>query len=114
MKAYIRGLSAALAAASLVACGADGSVSARRDAVLSDARSDGVAGFYFLPPIAPEPGGGTVNDPGLSPVVVIDEAIEIARTYSGDEATEFVNGVLDAIRADLQGDQDKGGNERAD
>jgi N utilization substance protein B len=34
-------------------------------------------------------------------VVVIDEAIEIARKYSGDESTEFVNGVLDAIRAEL-------------
>jgi len=36
-------------------------------------------------------------------VVVIDEAIEVARKYSGDEATEFVNGVLDAIRAELEG-----------
>jgi len=35
-------------------------------------------------------------------VVVIDEAIEIARKLSGDEATEFVNGVLDAIRAELE------------
>jgi len=47
-------------------------------------------------------------------VVVIDEAIEIARKYSGDEATEFVNGVLDAIRAELQGSAEKGGNERAE
>ncbi len=47
-------------------------------------------------------------------VVVIDEAIEIARTYSGDEATEFVNGVLDAIRVELQASAEKGGNERAD
>ena len=35
-------------------------------------------------------------------VVVIDEAIEVARKYSGEEATEFVNGVLDAIRKDLE------------
>ena len=35
-------------------------------------------------------------------VVVIDEAIEIARKFSGDEATEFVNGVLDAIRSELE------------
>lgn len=35
-------------------------------------------------------------------VVVIDEAIEIARKYSGDEATEFVNGVLDAVRIELE------------
>ncbi len=47
-------------------------------------------------------------------VVVIDEAIEIARKYSGDEATEFVNGVLDAVRVELQGDADKGGDERTE
>lgn len=40
-------------------------------------------------------------------VVVIDEAIEIARKYSGDEATEFVNGVLDAIRAEVEGNNDR-------
>jgi len=32
--------------------------------------------------------------PGTPPRVVIDEAIELARIYSGDEATKFVNGVL--------------------
>ena len=35
-------------------------------------------------------------------VVVIDEAIEVARKYGGDEATEFVNGILDAIHKDLK------------
>ena len=35
-------------------------------------------------------------------VVVIDEAIEVARKYSGDQATEFVNGILDAIHKDLE------------
>ena len=35
-------------------------------------------------------------------VVIIDEAIEIARRYSTDESTEFVNGVLDAIRQELE------------
>lgn len=34
-------------------------------------------------------------------VVVINEAIEIAREYSGEEATEFVNGVLDAVLGEL-------------
>ena len=33
--------------------------------------------------------------------VIINEAIELARTFSGDEAVPFVNGVLDAIRKDL-------------
>ncbi len=31
-------------------------------------------------------------------IVVIAEAIEIARKYSGEEATKFVNGILDVIR----------------
>lgn len=35
------------------------------------------------------------------PPVVIDQALELARRFSGDEAVPFVNGVLDAIRKDL-------------
>lgn len=35
------------------------------------------------------------------PAVVIDEALELARRFSGDEAVAFVNGVLDAARKDL-------------
>jgi transcription antitermination protein NusB len=31
------------------------------------------------------------------PRVVIDEAIELARRYSGEEAAKFVNGVLDGV-----------------
>jgi N utilization substance protein B len=35
---------------------------------------------------------------GLLPApVVINEAIELARRFSGDESVAFVNGVLDAI-----------------
>ena len=34
---------------------------------------------------------------GTPPRVVIDEAIELARSYSGDEAAKFVNGVLDGV-----------------
>jgi N utilization substance protein B len=33
--------------------------------------------------------------------VVINEALELARTFSGDEAVAFVNGVLDAVRKEL-------------
>lgn len=33
--------------------------------------------------------------------VVIDEAVELAKTFSGDEAGRFVNGVLDGIRRRL-------------
>ena len=35
--------------------------------------------------------------PGTPPRVVIDEAIELARVYSGEEAAKFVNGVLDGV-----------------
>jgi transcription antitermination protein NusB len=35
------------------------------------------------------------------PAVVIDEALELARRFSGDEAVSFVNGVLDAIHREL-------------
>lgn len=38
-----------------------------------------------------------LEKPGTPPRVVIDEAIELARTYSGDEAAKFVNGVLDGV-----------------
>jgi N utilization substance protein B len=34
------------------------------------------------------------------PPVLIDEAIELARRFSGKESVHFVNGVLDAVRRD--------------
>ena len=34
--------------------------------------------------------------------VVINEALELARSYSGEEAVGFVNGVLDAVRKELR------------
>ena len=37
-------------------------------------------------------------DVGTPPPVVIDQAIELARRFSGEESVPFVNGVLDAIR----------------
>lgn len=37
-----------------------------------------------------------LDEPATPPRVVIDEAIELARRYSGDESSRFVNGVLDA------------------
>ena len=40
--------------------------------------------------------------PGTPPRVVINEALELARAYSGEEAVAFVNGVLDAIRKELK------------
>ena len=41
-------------------------------------------------------------EPDTPAKVVINEALELARTYSGDEAVGFVNGVLDAVRKELQ------------
>ena len=32
------------------------------------------------------------------PAVIIDEALELARRFSGDESVKFINGVLDAVR----------------
>ncbi len=34
------------------------------------------------------------------PAVAIDEALELARQFSGDESVAFINGVLDAIHRD--------------
>jgi transcription antitermination protein NusB len=35
---------------------------------------------------------------GPPPAVVINEALELARTFSGEESVKFINGLLDAIR----------------
>jgi N utilization substance protein B len=43
--------------------------------------------------------------------VAINEALEIARRFSTYEATQFINGILDAIKRDL--DQEKPEEERA-
>ena len=34
--------------------------------------------------------------------VVIDEAIELARRFSGEDSAPFVNGVLDSVRKELE------------
>jgi N utilization substance protein B len=39
---------------------------------------------------------------GPPPAVVIDEAVELAKTYSTDESGRFVNGILAAIAPDLR------------
>lgn len=38
---------------------------------------------------------------GTPAPVTIDEAVELARKYSGEESVQFVNGVLDAVRREL-------------
>jgi N utilization substance protein B len=40
---------------------------------------------------------------GTAPAIVIDEAVELAKRLSGEEAMPFVNGVLDAVSKDLPG-----------
>ena len=35
------------------------------------------------------------------PAVVIDEALELARQFSGDESVSFINGVLDAVHREI-------------
>lgn len=42
-----------------------------------------------------------LTEQSTPPKVVINEAIELARTFSGDESVPFVNGVLDAVRKEL-------------
>jgi len=42
-----------------------------------------------------------LRDRSTPPAVVINEALELARTFSGDDSVKFVNGMLDAIRKKL-------------
>ena len=39
-----------------------------------------------------------LRDRSTPPAVVIDEALELARTFSTEDAVKFINGMLDAIR----------------
>jgi N utilization substance protein B len=39
-----------------------------------------------------------IQSTATPPAVVIDEALELAREFAGDESVAFVNGVLDAVR----------------
>ena len=42
-----------------------------------------------------------MREEGTPSAVVIDEALELARQFSGDESVAFINGVLDAVRRDI-------------
>jgi transcription antitermination protein NusB len=44
------------------------------------------------------------------PAVIIDEALELARQFSGEESVHFVNGVLDAVRRELNAAAKPAGN----
>jgi N utilization substance protein B len=43
-----------------------------------------------------------LHEPSTPGRVVINEALELARSFSGDEAVRFVNGILDGIRRKLE------------
>lgn len=43
-----------------------------------------------------------LRDRGTPPAVVINEALELARTFSTEESVKFINGMLDAIRKKLE------------
>jgi transcription antitermination protein NusB len=42
-----------------------------------------------------------LTDPATPAKVIINEAIELARRFSGEDSVPFVNGVLDAVRKSL-------------
>lgn len=48
------------------------------------------------------PGSGT-SDLSTPAPVIINEALELARTFSSEESVKFINGMLDAIRKRLDG-----------
>jgi N utilization substance protein B len=49
-----------------------------------------------------------IRDPGTPPAVVINEALELARTFTTEESVKFINGMLDAIRKKLGAKDTKG------
>ena len=45
-----------------------------------------------------------LRDPARRRPVVINEALELARTFSTEESVKFINGMLDAIRKKIVDD----------
>ena len=43
-----------------------------------------------------------LHQPDTHAKVIINEALELARSFSGDEAVRFINGILDSIRRTLE------------
>ena len=43
-----------------------------------------------------------LHEPDTHAKVIINEALELARSFSGDEAVRFINGILDGIRRTLE------------
>lgn len=49
-----------------------------------------------------------LHHPQTAHAVIINEALDIARRFSGEESAQFVNGVLDAIRKSIPSRPEKG------
>jgi N utilization substance protein B len=45
--------------------------------------------------------GELLSGPDTPHAVVINEALELARTFSTEDAVKFINGMLDAVRKKL-------------
>jgi N utilization substance protein B len=43
-----------------------------------------------------------MRDAGTPPAVIINEALELARTFSTEESVKFVNGMLDGVRRKIE------------
>ena len=43
-----------------------------------------------------------LHEPATPSRVIINESLELARTFSGDDSVRFINGILDAIRRRLE------------
>jgi N utilization substance protein B len=48
-----------------------------------------------------------LRQPETPPKVVLNEAIELAKKFSGADAAPFINGILDAVRKALPGAQER-------
>jgi len=46
--------------------------------------------------------GELLSGTGTPPAVVINEALELARTFTTEESVKFINGMLDAIRKKIE------------
>ncbi len=52
-----------------------------------------------------------LRDASTPPAVVINEALELARTFTTEESVKFINGMLDAIRKKLERERSPRGHE---
>ncbi|MGE5244591.1 MAG: transcription antitermination factor NusB [Betaproteobacteria bacterium] len=50
-----------------------------------------------------------LRDPATPPAVVINEALELARTFSTEDAVKFINGMLDGVRKKIKETRDTKG-----